>query len=548
MAERRFKGKASSPGLAIGPLVHFEQDRPSANRQAGSPKDERAALEKAIAKAASDLEALAAVASGDGAAILAFQIEMLGDPALTESVWPEIAGGKEAVLAWTEGLNAEIEGYRAADDEYFRARASDLEDLRDRVARALEGVIPALLDMPKGAILLAHDLQPSRFLALDHAKLGGIVLTKGSANSHVAMLVRARGLPMIVDLDVEISDVIVKKSDAPPSLIDGILHADDGYLLIAPAEATRQDFEARCDAQKQDAINAASRRSLPAVTADGQTISVLVNIDDPAAIDEAILEAADGVGLLRTEFLLLGSRKLPDEEDQLRIYVDLQQRLGGKQLIIRTFDIGGDKPLSSLDLPKEQNPFLGLRGIRLCLDHPSFFRPQIRALLRAAANGPLDVMIPMVTVQDEIDETERLFRTCLRELEKEGKEASMPALGIMVETPAAAIAADHLETAFFSIGSNDLIQYAMAAARDGSGRVADLLDPGHPAIPRLIEMVVKQAQIRDQEVSLCGDLASDPAALPLLFGTGLRKISVQPAAFDRVKDAIGKIDLARPTG
>lgn len=538
MAERRFNGRTSSPGLALGPLLSIDRHRQTADRQAGSPKEERAALEAAIAKAMADLEALAAVAHGDGAMILAFQIEMLGDPALADQVWPLIQGGEDAVQAWKTGLKAEIDGYRAADDDYFRARASDLEDLRDRVTRVLEGVSSAVPDLPDGAILLARDLQPSRFLALDAKKLGGIALTEGNANSHVAILVRARGLPMIIGLDAGIDDVV--GSDEP---VDAVLNADDGYLLITPKPVTRKRYQTKQAALLKAAKEAAALRDRPAVTADGTAVSVLVNVDDPKAVDDAILDASDGVGLLRTEFLLIGRDDLPDEEEHVRIYHDLQRRLAGKPLIIRTLDIGGDKPLPALDLPKEQNPFLGLRGIRLCLDRPSLFRPQVRALLRTASAGPLQVMLPMVSVQAEIDETRQIFAECLKELEAEGIKAAMPSIGIMVETPAAAIAADRLQADFFSIGSNDLIQYTMAAARDGAGRVAALQDPDHPAIARLMQMVVEHGRATDKEVSLCGDMASDPACLPLLLRTGLRKISVLPAAFDRVKAAITVIDL-----
>ncbi|MGI9504453.1 MAG: phosphoenolpyruvate--protein phosphotransferase [Geminicoccaceae bacterium] len=540
MAERRFNGRTSSPGLALGPLITIDRERRAADRQAGSPKDEWAALEAAIAKAMADLEALAAVAQGDGALILAFQIEMLGDPALVDQVWPLIAGGEDAVQAWKIGLKAEIDGYRAADDDYFRARASDLEDLRDRVTRVLEGVSSATPDLPDGAILLARDLPPSRFLALDAAKLGGIALTEGNANSHVAILVRARGLPMIVGLDAGIEEVL-----EPDVSIDAILDADEGYLLTAPKPATRKRSQTRRSALLKAAEKAAALRDQPAVTQDGETVSVLVNVDDPSAIDDVILDASDGVGLLRTEFLLIGRDDLPDEDEHLRIYRDLQRRLAGKPLIIRTLDIGGDKPLPALDLPKEQNPFLGLRGIRLCLDRPDLFRPQVRALLRTAAAGPLQVMLPMISVQAEIDETRQVFAECLKDLEAEGIEAAMPSIGIMVETPAAALAADRLAADFYSIGSNDLIQYTMAAARDGAGRVAALQDPDHPAIERLMQMVVDHGRAAGKEVSLCGDMASDPACLPLLLRTGLRKISVLPSAFDRVKAAIAAIDLGQ---
>jgi phosphotransferase system enzyme I (PtsI) len=540
MSERRFEGRASSPGLAIGVLVRLDQDHQAGRRTKGSPEEEKAALEEAIVKAMADLAALADVASGDGAAILAFQIEMLGDPALTESVWPRIADGEEATTAWTTCLDIEIEGYKAADDDYFEARASDLDDLKDRVTRALQGRSSTMPDLPEGAILLARDLPPSRFLALDLSTIGGLVLTEGNANSHVAILARARGLPMIVGLDAEI-DKMISNGATPEAVLD----ADQGLLLTTPDATTIKRFETERQQRLQAAEHAASMRDQPAMTADGQAVSVLVNVDDPAAIDDAILTASDGIGLLRTEFLLIGRNDLPSEDEHLQVYVDLQKRLAGKQLIIRTLDIGGDKPVPGLELPNEQNPFLGLRGIRLCLDRPELFKPQIRALLRAAAKGPLDVMLPMVAVQAEIDETRRLFADCLAELERDDIDAAMPSIGIMVETPAAALAADQLDASFFSIGSNDLIQYTMAAARDGGGRVAALLDPGHVAIERLIDQVVHQGKAMDRDVSLCGDMASDPARLPLLLRAGLRKISVAPAAFDRVKAVIATIDLRR---
>ena len=540
MAERHFKGQPASSGLAIGPLVRLDQDRDSGKREAGTPAEERKALENAMAKAAADLDALAAVASGDGAAILAFQIEVLDDPALTENIWPRIDAGADAAQAWTAGLDAEIEGYRAADDDYFRARASDLEDLRDRIIRILEGASSAVPDLPNDAILVARDLPPSRYLALDRSKLAGVVLTEGNANSHVAILVRALGLPMMVGVDVGLADMI--GSGKP---IDGILNADEGYLLTGATPATSKRYETRRAQILRDAEHAASMRHQPAITADGQPVAVLVNIDDPAAIDDAILAASDGVGLMRTEFLLIGRQDLPDEDEHFRIYADLQSRLSGKRLIVRTLDIGGDKPLAGLDLPKEQNPFLGLRGIRLCLERQDLFKPQIRALLRARANGPLDVMLPMVAVQTEIDETRRLFEDCLRELDVAGVDAAMPDIGIMVETPAAAIAADRLDAAFFSIGSNDLIQYVMAASRDGTGRVAALQDPKHVAIERLIRTIVDHGAAMGRDVSLCGDMASDPDCLRLLLRAGLRKISVLPAAFDRIKAAIGTIETGR---
>ncbi|MDH3659650.1 MAG: phosphoenolpyruvate--protein phosphotransferase [Alphaproteobacteria bacterium] len=541
MAERCFTGQPASPGLAIGPLLRLEERQTVKRRQTGTPEEERSALDQALAKAMADLEALGAVASGDGADILAFQIEMLADPALIEDVLPLITGGEGADAAWRTGLDQQIASYQAADDDFFRARASDLEDLKDRVQRALRGAELVLPDLPAGSVLLAEDLTPSHFLALTSKGLGGIALAKGSRNSHVAILARGRGLPMVIALDPAAAGGADKDGEV-------ILDGEAGCLLLAPTTATLKHYRERLASADEAAAAAAAIRTQPAMTADGSRIEVLVNVDDPAAIDDETLEAADGVGLLRTEFLLIGRDHLPDEEEHFRFYADLQRRLGGKPLIIRTLDIGGDKPHAALDLPKETNPFLGLRGIRLCLARPELFVPQIRALLRVAANGPLQVMLPMVSVQSEIDQTRALMAESLRALESTGIAAAMPPLGAMIETPAAALTADRLDAAFFSIGSNDLIQYVMAAARDGEARVASLLDPGHLAVERLIRNVVDAGQARDVEVSLCGDMASEPGWLPLLLRTGLRKISVAPAALDRVKLALRDIDLGGQAG
>jgi phosphotransferase system enzyme I (PtsI) len=245
---------------------------------------------------------------------------------------------------------------------------------------------------------------------------------------------------------------------------------------------------------------------------------------------------------MRTEVLFLGRERLPDENEQYAAYARLLARLDGKPLIVRTLDVGGDKPLPGVGLPAESNPFLGLRGLRLCLDRPDLFRPQVRALLRAATLGPLKVMLPMVTVAGELEEAKALFERCLGELLAEGAAATMPPLGIMVETPASALAIETLSAAFFSIGSNDLTQYVMAAARDGGGRVAALGDPLHPAVLRLIGEVVAHGAMTGLPVSLCGDMASDEKAVAALLRLGLRRLSLAPAALARIKAAIRRFE------
>ncbi|MGI9437431.1 MAG: putative PEP-binding protein, partial [Geminicoccaceae bacterium] len=358
MAERRYLGRSASPGLVIGPLVRAGKHVPGKGRDQGSPTEEEASLRAAMSKAGADLEALAAVASGDGADILAFQIAMLEDPALIEDALVMIAAGQDALLAWQTALQAEIDGYKAADDDYFQARASDLDDLKDRVSRVLTGTSAAIPDLVDGAILLDQDLTPSRFLGLDIEHLGGLALLGGSSNSHVAMLARARGVAMIVGIGGADDQLTAE------NVADAVLDADSGTLVLAPTSATRRSYQAEL-AKRAEREQAASERHKPAQTADGEPIEVMINVDHPDAVDDETLSASDGVGLFRTEFLFLGRPDLPGEDEQYQAYVDLLDRLGGKPAVIRTLDIGGDKPIAGLSVADEANPFLGLRGIRL---------------------------------------------------------------------------------------------------------------------------------------------------------------------------------------
>ncbi|MGI9452294.1 MAG: putative PEP-binding protein, partial [Geminicoccaceae bacterium] len=329
MAERRFAGRSASAGIAIGSLVKVSRSETRDIKRLGDPALEEVALRDAMAKAAVDLEALADVASGDGADILAFQIEMLADPALVDDVLIKIGKGEVAIEAWRAGLQGQIDDYKNADDGYFRARASDLDDLKDRVGRALSGAKDVAPDLVDGAILLDRDLTPSRFLALDFEKLGSVALQEGSVSSHVSMLARARGLPMIVGLGEPI-DGIGEDGD------DVIIDAEQGFLIVAPATETRQRYKEVVSAADDQARIAASRMHQAAITKDGQPIDVMINIDDPAAVDDDTLKAAGGVGLLRTEFLFMGRDDLPGEEEQCRAYRDLTDRLEGRPAIIRT--------------------------------------------------------------------------------------------------------------------------------------------------------------------------------------------------------------------
>jgi phosphoenolpyruvate-protein phosphotransferase (PTS system enzyme I) len=529
--ERVFRGRPAAPGLAIGPLVRLLQRSAAHAVSAESADVERRKLEQAVAQAQAELRALVAGNDAMGADILEFQLELLGDPSLTEPAAAAIAEGASAIAGWQAAIAEQAAVYESGDDEYFRARAADLADLRERVAMILSGEAAALQGFPAGAILLSADLTPSRFLSLDWRRIGGAALTAGSPASHVAMLARARGVPLVTGLD----------GDPEEGTDEAVLDADAGLLVTSPVASTRSSYAGRLAAAAKIDQQARQAMDKPAVTAGGERIEVMINVDDPAAVPEGVIAACDGVGLMRTEFLFLGRNRAPTEDEQFAAYVSLLDRLKGKPAIIRTLDIGGDKPLPHLGIAAEANPFLGLRGIRLCLARPELFRPQIRALLRATPGHALQVMLPMVATSDEIAQARTLFGDALAELTREGKPAAMPSLGIMVETPAAALAIDLLDADFYSIGSNDLTQYVMAAARDAGGPVAKLNDPRHPAVIRLIEQVVRQAQASGKPVSLCGDMASDPALLPILLQAGLRKISVAPAALGRVKLALGSL-------
>jgi phosphotransferase system enzyme I (PtsI) len=532
-AERTYRGQPASPGLAMGALVRLAAHAHALAETVQSPSAEKVRLEAAIGRAKGELSALIAANDAMGADILEFQLALVDDAALAEAAFAAIAGGSGAVAAWRTALGEQIAAYESADDDYFRARAGDLADLRDRVVAALTGANGVKHeDFPDGAILLADDLTPSRFLAMDWQRLGGAALTAGSRASHVAMLARARGVPLLTGLQGE-----------PVGLAEeAVLDAQDGMLVVAPNSATRALYAKRIAAAQEQHRRAQAALEQPAVTPAGQRIEVMVNVDDPGAVADEILAASDGVGLLRTEFLFIGRPRLPTEDEQHAAYVRILDRLGGKPVVIRTLDVGGDKPLPGINLAAETNPFLGLRGIRLCLEKPELFRPQVRALLRAGVNRALRVMLPMIATADELTETRQVFAACLAELRAQGVPAELPPLGIMVETPAAAIAIDLLDAAFYSIGSNDLTQYVMAAARDSGGRVAALNDPGHPAVIRLIKHVVTHGQTRARPVSLCGDMASDPALLRRLLATGLKRLSVAPAALGRIKLAIAEAD------
>lgn len=530
-----YEGKAASAGKVFGPLV-IAQTAKTRARTAGPPAVEHAALERAVALAAADLAALVEAAEGDAADILEFQLALAGDEALTEAAFAAIAEGTAADAAWSAALDVMIAEYAQAGDDYFRARAADLTDLRDRVTAVLTGTEAAITQLPENAILLADDLTPSRFLTLDWTGRG-IALTAGSTTSHVAMLARSRGVPMVVGLG------------ALPSRAGDRLLLDGEAGRLVPA--TNAEDERRLSAEAEDfakALSASAAAAIrPAVTADGAPVQILINVADPAELEGVDPAICEGIGLARTELIFDGVNRqtLPDEDRQLRAYRALLDWAGDRPVTIRTLDAGGDKPIPGYTVDNETNSFLGLRGVRLSLRHPDVFRVQLRALLRAAAHGNLRIMIPMVSVPAEMIEVHAIVRDVARDLKAAGIVHRIPPVGMMVEVPAAALMLSRFETDFVSIGSNDLTQYVMAASRD-SAELDALSDAGDPAVLALIKSVVAQAADRNIPVSLCGDAGGDPSLTAKLLNTGLTSLSMAPVAVGRVKEAVAAYRRSEP--
>jgi phosphotransferase system enzyme I (PtsI) len=526
-APLELRGRPASPGLAAGPLIRL--DFAAGSRiPTGDRWRERAALEAAVASAIAQIEHLMAQVEGDSAAILEFQAAMLADEELISPALHEIETGASADIAWETALADQIATYAEADDEYFRARAADLMDLRDRVLRNLSGAEADVL--PAGAILAGEDLTPTRFLETDWSRGGGIALSSGSAASHVAMLARSRGVPMVVGLG----------SFPVDGHTEALLDGERGTIVLSPGPDQRAGFEARSTEVAGAARDAEAFLLRPARTADGTEVKVLVNIARPDEVDRIDVASCDGVGLMRTEFLF--GDGLPDEETQYRAYVKVLDWAAGRPVTIRTVDAGGDKPVPGFTV-EEQNPFLGLRGIRLSLSRPEIFHVQLRALCRAATRGTLKIMLPMVTVPDELAAAASFLDRVMAELIVESLPASRPPLGIMVEVPAVAIVPEAFSSAaFFSIGSNDLTQYVTAAARD-SAHVAALNDFANPAVRFLLAGIAGYSARTGMELSLCGDAASSPVHIPVLLETGLRSLSVAPAALGQVKAAVAAVRL-----
>jgi phosphoenolpyruvate-protein phosphotransferase/dihydroxyacetone kinase phosphotransfer subunit len=517
---------AASPGVVVGPAWRLaDRPPPAAPESTGDPAADRAALATAIERVRDELHRTrdAATRSAGDAEAAIFDAHLL--------LLDDLAVSADSASTWSDTVAAAARELEAVEDDYMAARAADIRAVGDQVLRALAG--EPIESMAGDGILVAADLTPAQAAALDSDRTTGVVLAHSSPTAHAAILARARGIPLVVAAGAPVLDI--------PAGTTVAMDGGAGVLAVDPDPETRQRFADRAEAERARRDEARARAHEAATTRDGTTVTVAANV---ASVDEAEAAAAAGAeaaGLVRTEFLFVGRTSAPDVEEQEAAYLALADAMGGRRLTIRTLDVGGDKPLSYVPMPPEANPFLGLRGIRLALARPELLRDQLAAIVRTAHQTPVSVMFPMVTTADEVAAARGLLTDAI-DREGKGQPAGLE-VGIMIEVPAAALTAPTLapDVDFFSIGTNDLTQYALAAER-GNEAVANLVDPMHPAVLRLIEATCAGAGER-VTVAVCGEMASDPQAVPTLLRLGVRELSVAAPAVPLTKEAVRSTDL-----
>ncbi|MEZ4592888.1 MAG: phosphoenolpyruvate--protein phosphotransferase, partial [Chloroflexota bacterium] len=539
----QLQGIAASPGIAIGPVLQYRPKLPAIVRETGkNGAAEWARLQTAVNTAVSELQTLqsqtAQQVGAEEAAIFEAHQLILQDPDLATAVRHTLDTEQiNAEAAWHEAIEATAAQFAAMDDPYFQARAADVRDVGHRVLRHLLGVSMPSLEAERPYILVAADLTPSDTARLDPALVLAICTELGGATAHSAILARALGIPAVVGAGHALADL----AEGQVVGVDG----RTGQIWLTPDAAQIDQLQAMRDEWQaaQQAAKAASQAI--AHTADDVRIEVAANIGGPHDVAVALGYGAEGVGLFRTEFLFLDRQEAPSEAEQLAAYRQVVAGLGDRPLIIRTLDVGGDKPLPYLDLGEEENPFLGWRGIRFCLDMPEIFLPQLRAILQASvrADGThanVKLMFPMIGTLNELRRAKAMLQTAREQLQDEGKPfADDLAVGIMIELPSAVAVADLLaaEVDFFSIGTNDLTQYVMAADR-GNANVAELAQAFQPAVLRMIRQTAVAAKAAHIWVGMCGELAGNPLATPLLLGLGLTELSMAAPSIPAVKAAL----------
>jgi phosphoenolpyruvate-protein phosphotransferase (PTS system enzyme I) len=527
------QGLGVSPGVAIGPALVLG-DAAAPVRESGTPEEEQAAFVQAVAISAEALQHLVdgmrARGLDEQAGIMEAQSLMLQDPGFEAMVSEAIATrspAPDAVRAAGEHFAGTFE---ALDDPYMAARAADVRDVTGRLIAVLNGRA-SMLQLSEPSVVVAHELTPSQTAGLDRAMVLGFATDTGSSTSHTAILARALDIPAVVGL----TSVSTRVHTGQQLALDG----ERGTVLIDPTEVDRQEYTARAESLWRGRARLLASRDEPPETRDGRLLTLAANIGSPDDLPGALEVGAEGVGLFRTEFLFAGRSDMPSEDEQRQAYRRVLEAMAEHRVVVRTLDIGGDKPLPYLPSMQEANPFLGRRGIRYTTAYPDLLRTQLRALLSASPAGRLSIMLPMVSDLAEIEETRQVMADLQGDL---GGEAE---LGIMIEVPAAALSAEQFarHVAFFSAGTNDLTQYTLAVDR-GNETVAHLYQPLHPAVLRLLELTVNGAHAHGRWAGVCGEMAGDLAAIPILIGLGFDELSMTPSRIPAARERIRSLDYA----
>jgi phosphotransferase system enzyme I (PtsI) len=543
----RMEGIAASEGVAIGPVfVHtageLEPERASISEDEVEKELKRfdEAVKAVVPKLSETAEKMREAGNEDEAAIFDAHIELAQDPELADGVAERVKNlesPETAVLAVGEEY---ARMFASMEDEYMAARADDVRDIARQIASEVMGESSAGLEaLHRPSVILAPSLAPSDTARVPKGMALGFVTAEGSKTSHVSIMARSMGIPAVVGVGATLEEAF----EAGTVAING----GEGYAIADPDPDTISEIERRQKELEEEKEALKEYKHTEARTSDGRRIEVSANLGSAkdAEARDALEWGAEGVGLFRTEFLFMERDQLPTEEEQYEVYRQVVQAFGEKPVIFRTLDVGGDKDLPGVEQPEEENPFLGWRGIRMCLDVPGIFKPQLKALLRAATHGNLKIMFPMVVNAQEVRQAKELLEQCRTELEGEdqeaGKEAGSVDIGVMVETPAAAICARDLakEVAFFSVGTNDLVQYTLAADR-GNERLRHLQGADHPAVLKLIGLTCEAAEEAGIWVGVCGEAAADPELIPKLMELGVTELSMSAPSIPRAKKVVSE--------
>lgn len=535
-----FKGVNASDGFGIGvaqvavaPDISFTPVAPE------DPEKEKqryeAALEKFVAQTNAQIERMKVSVGEEAALIMGAHIEFAEDEGIHDTVNSSIDAGMCAEQAVSEAYNTYYTMFSQMDDELFRERATDVADVKTGLLADLLGKeVVDLSTLPENSIIVVKELTPSMTADIDKENVAGIVTETGGRTSHSAIIARALEIPAV--LSVEDATEHIKTGDMV--IVDG----SAGDVLVQPSKEDLEAYRAKAKAYADDKAALETYRGKKTITADGETKLLVANIGNPDDANAAAEHDAEGIGLFRSEFLFMDAKELPSEDEQFAAYQKVALRMKGRPIIIRTLDVGGDKEIPYMNLQKEDNPFMGFRAIRYCLNNPDQYKVQLTALLRASAFGDIKIMLPLVTALDEVRKARSLVEECKKELDERGVSYDPDIeVGTMIETPAASLIADNLAEVcdFFSIGTNDLIGYTMCADR-GNDRVAYLYEVYQPAVLRSLKRIISEGNKRGIMVGMCGEAAADPLLIPVLISFGLGEFSVSAPSILRTRRTISQ--------